>query len=109
MDGLVRVPLPIVRERSEIFGKGWQLKKTFTVEVENDFLDDSVHMIQRGENLFPAHRRWLSEGYLNSKLHIIVHLRDRQGTQFAAIFNRSIRVDERSHHYPRVFTTKGRT
>jgi hypothetical protein len=68
-------------------------EKALLVEVEHDFLNDSMHILQRGENLLPANPCRLSEGDLESKSHFVVHLGDGKGTQFAAIFERTRGTD----------------
>jgi hypothetical protein len=54
--------------------------------------------VPRGENLLPANPRWLSEGYLKSKFHIIVHLGDGKGTQFAAVYQGAVGSEKGNHH-----------
>ena len=65
-------------------------EKALRVEVEHDSLNDSMHILQRGENLLPANPRWLPEGDMKSKFHVIVHLCDGKRTQFAAIFEGTV-------------------
>jgi hypothetical protein len=80
---LLELPLmpPQTSAQAKSVGKVdvYKSEQTLAIEVDHEPSYGSVHVDQTGKNLLATNPFWLTEGYLKAKLHVVVHLRDREG------------------------------